>query len=33
MMLTIAWNRYGFHVIGVLPKEYEINYDYYISHT
>jgi histone-lysine N-methyltransferase SETMAR len=32
LMLTIAWNPNGFHLIDVLPKGFKFNASYYISH-
>jgi hypothetical protein len=31
LMVTIAWNLDGFHVIEVLPKGQKLNADYYCS--
>jgi hypothetical protein len=32
MMLTVAWNSDGFHMIDVLPKHNKSNTGHYISH-
>jgi hypothetical protein len=32
MMLTVVWNRHGFHLIDVLPKGSKFNAGHYISH-